>query len=60
VIITYVPLLPPDLIFTIEAPFPYLLGANSNVVKENDVDTSWSLIIDLVCNFNIESFFIFL
>ena len=48
VVNTYVPLLPPELINTIEAPFPYLLGANSDVVRDSAVDISETVIIDLV------------
>ena len=48
VVNTYVPLLPPELVNTIEAPFPYLLGANSDVVRDSAVDISETVIIDLV------------
>lgn len=55
---TYVPLLPVELIHTIEAPFPYLLGANSTAVNEGDVDVSETVIIDLV--FSLIYIFIFI
>jgi hypothetical protein len=44
---TYVPLLPAQLIHTVEAPFPYLLGANTYDIVDNQVDTSDTVIIDL-------------
>lgn len=47
VINTYVPLLPEQLMGTIEAPFPYVLGANSNLLRASDIDTSETLILDL-------------
>lgn len=47
VINTYVPLLPLPLINTVEAPFPYLVGANTNMLRENQVDLSDTVIIDL-------------
>jgi hypothetical protein len=47
IINTYVPLLPEQLLGTIEAPFPYLLGANSVLVKNCFIDTSEVLILDL-------------
>lgn len=47
IINTYVPLLPEQLLGTIEAPFPYLLGANSVQVKNAFIDTSEVLILDI-------------
>jgi hypothetical protein len=47
VINTYVPLLPEQLMGTIEAPFPYVLGANLDILRNSDIDTSETLILDL-------------
>lgn len=47
VINTYVPLLPEQLMGTIEAPFPYVLGANATLLRNSDIDTSETLILDL-------------
>ena len=44
---TYVPLLSPQLIYTVEAPFPYLLGANTTVLLDNLVDYSDTVVVDL-------------
>lgn len=44
---TYVPLLPEQLMGTIEAPFPYVLGANTSILQKSDIDTSETLILDL-------------
>lgn len=44
---TYVPLLPEQLIESVEAPFPYLLGANTNIIRKAGVDLSDTVIIDL-------------
>jgi hypothetical protein len=44
---TYVPLLPIQLIHTVEAPFPYLVGANTNTLREHQVDLSDTVVIDL-------------
>lgn len=48
VVNTFVPLLPPELIHTVEAPFPYLVGANSITLRENITDMSEIVVIDLV------------
>lgn len=47
VINTYVPFLPRQMIETLEAPFPYLLGADSATVRECRVDLSETVVIDL-------------
>jgi hypothetical protein len=47
VINTYVPLLPEKLMGTIEAPFPYVLGVNLNLLRGSMIDTSESLMLDL-------------
>lgn len=47
IINTFVPLLPKQLIHAIEAPFPYLLGADINDVIESHVDLSETVVIDL-------------
>ena len=48
VVNTYVPLLPPQLINAIEAPFPYLIGADTAAVLESDsVDLSHIVVVDL-------------
>ena len=44
---TYVPLLPLQLIDTVDAPVPYLLGANTNMLKENISDLSDTVVVDL-------------
>jgi hypothetical protein len=44
---TFVPLLPLLLINTVEAPFPYLLGANTNMLKDSFVDLSDTVVVDL-------------
>lgn len=44
---TYVPLLPLQLIDAVDAPFPYLLGANIKLLKENILDLSDTVVIDL-------------
>jgi len=47
IVSTYVPLLPLQLIDTVDAPFPYLLGANSKMLKENIFDLQDTIVIDL-------------
>jgi len=47
IINTYVPLLSLQLIETVEAPTPYLLGANTKLLKENIVDLSDTVVVDL-------------
>eukprot|EP00602_Paraphysomonas_sp_CaronLab_P003946 CAMPEP_0185018462 /NCGR_PEP_ID=MMETSP1103-20130426/1172_1 /TAXON_ID=36769 /ORGANISM="Paraphysomonas bandaiensis, Strain Caron Lab Isolate" /LENGTH=1414 /DNA_ID=CAMNT_0027548275 /DNA_START=447 /DNA_END=4691 /DNA_ORIENTATION=- len=47
VINTYVPFLPDELLSTIEAPFPYLVGAQSEAVYRNRVDLSDTFVVDL-------------
>jgi len=44
---TFVPLLPESLISTIEAPFPYLVGADAEYLKRNQVDVSDTVVVDL-------------
>ena len=44
---TFVPLLPRQLINAIEAPFPYLCGAETSSVLESDADLSNIVLIDL-------------
>ena len=44
---TFVPLLPESLLNTIEAPFPYLVGADSEILRRSQVDTSDSVVVDL-------------
>jgi len=48
---TYVPLLPLQLIDTVDdtvdAPFPYLLGANTDLLKRNIRDLSDTVVVDL-------------
>jgi hypothetical protein len=44
---TYVPLLPLQLIDAVDAPFPYLLGTNTKLLKDNIVDLSDTVVIDL-------------
>lgn len=43
----FVPHLPIQLLQAIEAPFPYLLGADIKDLRENQVDVSETIIIDL-------------
>lgn len=47
VINTYVPFLPEELLSTIEAPFPYLVGAKSEHVFSSRVDISDTYVVDL-------------
>ena len=48
VVNTYVPLLPPQLINAIEAPFPYLIGADTAAVLESDaLDLTHIVVVDL-------------
>eukprot|EP00392_Amoebophrya_sp_AT5.2_P016148 g16391.t1 len=47
VINTYVPFLPEELLSAIEAPFPYLLGAETNAVYDNHIDLSDTFVVDL-------------
>ena len=44
---TYVPLLPLQLIDAVDAPFPYLLGTNTRLLKENILDLSDTVVVDL-------------
>lgn len=44
---TYVPLLPLQLIDAVDAPFPYLLGTNTKMLKENILDLSDTVVVDL-------------
>lgn len=44
---TYVPLLPLQLIDAVDAPFPYLLGTNTRMLKENIMDLSDTVVVDL-------------
>jgi len=44
---TYVPVLPESLLSTIEAPFPYLVGAHKETLLKARVDTSDTVIVDL-------------
>jgi hypothetical protein len=44
---TFVPLLPIELIDVVDAPFPYLLGANTTILNESKVDLSSTVIVDL-------------
>lgn len=44
---TYVPFLPEILINTVEAPFPYLVGADLETLRQNPVDLSETVVIDL-------------
>jgi hypothetical protein len=47
VINTYVPFLPVELLSTIEAPFPYLVGAQSDHIQLHQVDVSETYVVDL-------------
>jgi hypothetical protein len=47
VVNTYVPLLTEELLDTIEAPFPYLVGAQSDHVYAHGVDLSDTYVVDL-------------
>jgi hypothetical protein len=47
VVNTYVPFLTKQLVKTVEAPFPYLVGACSNTVLEACVDLSETVVVDL-------------
>jgi len=47
VVNTYVPFLPEALITAVEAPFPYLLGADTHMLLRNRVDLSDSVVFDL-------------
>ena len=47
VINTYVPFLPEDILSAIEAPFPYLLGAETRAVFDNHIDLSDTYVVDL-------------
>jgi hypothetical protein len=47
VVNTYVPLLTEELLNTIEAPFPYLVGAQSDHVYAHGVDISDTYVVDL-------------
>lgn len=47
VINTYVPFLPEELLNAIEAPFPYLLGAETDMVYNNRIDLSDTYVVDL-------------
>jgi hypothetical protein len=47
VINTYVPFLPEELLNAIEAPFPYLLGAETEMVYNNRIDLSDTYVVDL-------------
>jgi hypothetical protein len=44
---TFVPFLPEELLSTIEAPFPYLVGAQSESVFANRIDLSDTFVIDI-------------
>jgi hypothetical protein len=44
---SFVPLLPPQIIDTVDAPFPYLLGANTRLLKDNISDLSDTVVVDL-------------
>ena len=44
---TYVPFLPTDLVHIIEAPVPYILGANTTSIVGSEVDLSDTIVIDL-------------
>ena len=44
---TYVPLLPLQLIETVDAPVPYLLGSNTKMLKDNILDLSDTVVVDL-------------
>jgi hypothetical protein len=44
---TYVPFLPEELLSTIEAPFPYLVGAQSESVYANRIDLSDTFVVDI-------------
>eukprot|EP01032_Pedospumella_encystans_P016977 gene16977-19347_t len=44
---TYVPLLPLQLIETVDAPVPYLLGSNTKMLKDNVFDLSDTVVVDL-------------
>ena len=46
-ITTYVPFLPEELLSTIEAPFPYLVGAQSESVYANRIDLSDTFVVDI-------------
>jgi hypothetical protein len=47
VVNTYIPFLHRILLNTIEAPFPYLVGAESKTIYESDVDLSDTVVVDL-------------
>ena len=47
VINTYVPFLPEEILSAIEAPFPYLLGAQTCAVFDNHIDLSDTYVVDL-------------
>lgn len=47
VINTYIPFLPDILLNAIEAPFPYLVGAESKTIFDSDVDLSDTVVVDL-------------
>ena len=44
---TFVPLLPESMIDTIEAPFPFLIGADTKLINKAQIDVSDVVVIDL-------------